>query len=49
MRTIDRTLQVNTTPGQNGPLGDSNEGVGSIPQCSNIIDATISDCKVVIY
>ena len=36
IRPIDRTLSGATTPGQNGPWSDGNEGVLCIPQSSSI-------------
>ena len=43
---IDTTLSGATTPGQSGPGINSNEGVLSIPQSSNITGASLSDCLV---
>ena len=43
---IDRTLSGATTPGQNGPRSDGNEGVIHIPQSSNITKASLIKCLV---
>ena len=40
---IDRTLSGATTPSQNGPGSDGNEGVLYIPQSSSITGASLSD------
>ena len=44
--SIDRTLSCATTPGQNEPGRDGNEGVLYIPQSSSITGALPSDCLV---
>ena len=43
---IDRILSGATTPGQNGPGSDGNEGVFCIPQSSSITGTSPSDCLV---
>ena len=40
----DRALSGATTPGQNGPGRDDNEGVLRIPQSSSITGTSPSDC-----
>ena len=40
------TLSGATTPGQNGPGSDGNEGVLRIPQSSSITGTSPSDCLV---
>ena len=42
---LDRILAGATTPGQNGPVSDGNEGVLYIPQSSKP-GASASDCLV---
>ena len=44
--TIDRTLSGATTLGQNGPGSNGNKWALCIPQSSNIIGASSSDCSV---
>ena len=43
---IDRTLTSATTPGQDGPGGDGNEGVLRIPLSFSITGASPSDYLV---
>ena len=43
---IDGTLSDATTPGQSGSESDDNEGALRIPQSSNIIGTSPSDCFV---
>ena len=43
---IDRTLSGATTPGQNGPGSNDNEGVLCIPQNSSTTGASPSECLV---
>ena len=43
---IDRTLLDAATPGQSGPGSDGSKGVLHIPQNSNIIGTSPSDCLV---
>ena len=43
---IDMTLSCATTPNQNGPGSDGNEGVLCIPQSSIITWTSPSDCLV---
>ena len=45
---IDRTLSGATIPGQSGTGNDGNEGVLRIPQSSNIIGDSRSDCLVLV-
>ena len=45
---IDRALSGATTPGQNGPGSDGNEGVLCIPQSSKIIGTSQSE-RLVSY
>ena len=44
--TIDRIVSGATTPGQNEPWNNGNEGVLCIPQDSSITEAAPSDCLV---
>ena len=43
---IDRTQLGATTPGQNGPRSNDNQGVLHIPQKSSITETSPSDCFV---
>ena len=43
---IDRTLSGATTPGQNGPGSDGNEGLLLIPQSFSISGTSLSYCLV---
>ena len=43
---IYRTLSDDTSPGQNGPGSDGNEGVLCVLQCSSITGTSPSDCLV---
>ena len=46
IRPIEKTLSGTTTPGQSGPVSDSNEEVLQIPQSPSITGASPSDCLV---
>ena len=46
IRLIDRILSGVTTPGQNGPGSNGNEGLLHIPLSSSITGASSSDCFV---
>ena len=43
---MDNTLSDATTPGQNGPGSNGNEGILRIPQCSAITGTSVSDYLV---
>ena len=43
---MDKTLSGATTPGESDPESDGTEGVLRIPQSSNIIGASPTDCLV---